>query len=209
MKKLEVRITQLSIAFSILCFLFGFYISQIHKDIKTINEQTAAMRQELEELGRGKRVNEMAIDELERETTNIRLDHGYSLSELDRRVTDLELASRAGNLEKERLTYLGEYTVTGFCECEICCGKWALNRPNGIVYGSSGVELIPDLSVAAPLPVGTRLQIDGKEYIVHDTTADCIVDRYDGKVIDIYKPTHKEAWNVGNDKHEVWMVCDG
>lgn len=28
--------------------------------------------------------------------------------------------------------------ATAYCPCEICCGKWALNRPDGIVYTASG-----------------------------------------------------------------------
>lgn len=32
-----------------------------------------------------------------------------------------------------------EGTATAYCSCEICCGEWALNRPNGIVYTASGV----------------------------------------------------------------------
>ena len=116
------------------------------------------------------------------------------------------IQSRGSDAPRQKLTYLGEYTVTGFCPCEKCCGKWAKNRPGGKVYGAGGIELIPNVSVAAPLPIGTRLMINGKEYIVHDRTADWIVEKYNSKVIDIYKPTHAEAWNVGNGKHDVWMI---
>ena len=28
--------------------------------------------------------------------------------------------------------------ATAYCPCEICCGIWALNRPDGIVYTASG-----------------------------------------------------------------------
>ena len=31
-----------------------------------------------------------------------------------------------------------EAVATAYCPCEICCGKWALNRPDGIVYTASG-----------------------------------------------------------------------
>ena len=29
---------------------------------------------------------------------------------------------------------LGSFRITAYCSCEKCCGEWAKNRPNGIVY---------------------------------------------------------------------------
>ena len=31
-----------------------------------------------------------------------------------------------------------EYEATAYCSCEKCCGTWAENRPDGIVYTASG-----------------------------------------------------------------------
>ena len=42
----------------------------------------------------------------------------------------------------EESVYLGKCKVMAYCACEICCGKWAKNRPDGIVYGASGEELV-------------------------------------------------------------------
>ena len=53
------------------------------------------------------------------------------------------------------VTPIGSHTITAYCSCPICCGSWADNRPNGIVYGAHGVELEQGVSVAAPLPNGT------------------------------------------------------
>lgn len=93
---------------------------------------------------------------------------------------------------------LGEYTITAYCSCEKCCGKWALNRPGGIVYGAYGIELVPGLSCAAPMPCGTILEIEGLgTYIVHDATADWIVERYQGKIIDLYFSEHGQAVDFG------------
>ena len=98
------------------------------------------------------------------------------------------------------------YTITAYCSCEICCGEWAKDRPNGIVYGAYGVELVPGYSVAAPLPYGTKLQIDGKTYEVQDTTASWIVDRYAGRIIDLYMPDHESALEWGKQEREVTVI---
>lgn len=98
------------------------------------------------------------------------------------------------------------YTITAYCSCEICCGQWANNRPNGIVYGAYGVELVPGYSVAAPLPYETKLKIDGKTYEVQDTTASWIVDRYAGRIIDLYMLDHESALAWGKQEMEVEIV---
>ena len=99
------------------------------------------------------------------------------------------------------------YTVTAYCSCQKCCGEWAIKRNGGPVIGAYGVELTPWYSVAAPLPYGTKLEIDGMTYEVQDTTASWIVDRYSGKVIDIYVGgSHEEALRFGKQELEVTII---
>lgn len=113
-----------------------------------------------------------------------------------------EKANRGGN----RLTSLGIYTITAYCSCEKCCGKYARDRPNGKVYGASGVELTAGVSVAGWLPLGTRIVIDGHEYIVQDRTARWIRDKYDSKIIDLYFADHEAALGWGKQQMEVWKI---
>ena len=56
---------------------------------------------------------------------------------------------------------LGSFRITAYCSCEKCCGEWAKNRPNGIVYGAAGVELKAGVSCASPLPLGTAVEVEG------------------------------------------------
>ena len=99
------------------------------------------------------------------------------------------------------------YTITAYCSCEICCGEWATKRNGGPVVGAYGVELTPNYSVAAPLPFGTKLKIDGKTYAVQDTTASWIVDRYAGRIIDIYVgDSHEDALKWGKVELEVTIL---
>ena len=97
----------------------------------------------------------------------------------------------------------GSCRITAYDACESCCGKWANNRPldeNGepIVYGASGEELIPGVSVACSLPYGTKIQIDGLPgtYIVQDRTAEWIQDKYNGMTVDIYMDSHEACYDL-------------
>ena len=95
------------------------------------------------------------------------------------------------------------FVVTAYCSCYDCCGKYALNRPEGIVYGASGHELIPDYSVAVDpniIPYGTILIIDGKEYIAHDTGG-----AIKGNKIDLYMADHDDAKEWGIQAKEVFI----
>lgn len=102
---------------------------------------------------------------------------------------------------------LGEYTITAYCSCEICCGEWANNRPGGIVYGSAMIELEQGLSVAAPkdLELGSVIMIDGQEYVVHDRPANWIVEKYDSKIIDVYFEDHQDALEFGKQIKEIYL----
>ena len=104
------------------------------------------------------------------------------------------------------LESLGEYRITAYCACEICCGEWALNRPNGIVYGAAGVELEAGVSCASPLPFGTVVEIEGLgEYVVQDRTAQWVVDKYGENLIDIYFDDHEAAKEFGLQYHNVYL----
>lgn len=105
------------------------------------------------------------------------------------------------------ITSLGEYTITAYCSCEICCGEWANDRPDGIVYGAAMVELQPGVSVAASsdFEFGSVILIDGQEYVVQDRPANWIVDKYEGKIIDVYFDDHQEALEFGKQLKEIYM----
>ena len=51
---------------------------------------------------------------------------------------------------------LGSFRITAYCSCEKCCGEWAKNRPNGIVYGAAGVELTGRCFLCFPASLGNR-----------------------------------------------------
>jgi len=96
------------------------------------------------------------------------------------------------------------YVITAYCPCEKCCGKWARERAGGVVRGATGIELKAGISCAAPLPMGTKVHIDGiGTFTVQDRTADWIADKYDNRIIDIYFDSHEEAERFGKRIAEV------
>ena len=105
------------------------------------------------------------------------------------------------------LISLGTYTITADCPCEICCGEWS-NPDNPTT--ASGVPAVEGVTVASDwqtLPKGTEIYIDGVgTRTVQDKPAKWIVDKYDGKIIDLYFDSHQEAWNFGKQELEVWKM---
>ena len=106
--------------------------------------------------------------------------------------------------EKTTYVYLGEFTVTGYCPCKICCGEWTGSLT------ASGTVPTPRRTCGADwntLTPGMVIHIDGiDEYVVEDKPADWVCDKYDGKVIDVYFETHQEAETFGKHTLKVWEV---
>ena len=92
---------------------------------------------------------------------------------------------------------LGYYTVTAYCPCRKCCGKWA----NGIT--ASGVYATPDHTIAAPksFKFGQKLMINGNTYVVEDRGGSI-----KGRKLDIYFSDHRSALRFGKQKLEVFTV---
>lgn len=90
---------------------------------------------------------------------------------------------------------LGEFALTAYCPCEVCCGKWALNRPDGIVYTASGAEAEAGVTVAVDpdvIPLGTEVYIVGMGWYTAQDTGN-----FAGNVIDIYFDDHEAACEFG------------
>ena len=136
----------------------------------------------------------------------------YELTEADMMLAIPEVPSWEWEEEtveiiEDEKEYLGNFRITAYCSCKECCGKWADNRPNGIVYGASGAELVAGVSVASPLPFGTEIYIDGLgEYVVQDRLAQWVVDKYGDKLIDVYFDNHEEACKFGRKYLDVYEI---
>lgn len=106
--------------------------------------------------------------------------------------------------EQPQMVSMGVFTITAYCSCSRCCGKFADNRPNGIVYGASGEKLVADYSIAVDvdlIPYGEVIIINDREYIAHDCGG-----AIQGNRIDIYMESHEKALQWGVQNLEIFKV---
>ena len=99
---------------------------------------------------------------------------------------------------------LGNFKLTAYCSCSLCCGKWAYNRPNGIVYGAIGEELKEGYSIAVDpsvIPYKTEVVINGRTYKAQDCGGGI-----KGNEVDIYFENHDDALEFGVQYAEVFLV---
>ena len=93
---------------------------------------------------------------------------------------------------------LGEFTLTYYCNCEICCGQWA----NGAT--ATGTPVVEGKTIAVDpsvIPYGTQVIIGG-----HVFTAEDCGSGIDGNRIDIYVNDHNYANQLGENTAEVYLV---
>lgn len=93
------------------------------------------------------------------------------------------------------LNNLGTFKITAYCGCSKCCGK-----SDGIT--ASGVKATAGRTIAVDtniIPFGTKVIIDGYEYVAEDRGGSIIGNR-----IDIFMESHAEAINFGVQYKEVF-----
>ena len=96
---------------------------------------------------------------------------------------------------------LGNVVTSAYCACSICCGQWA-GGPT-----ASGAMPKADHTIAVDaadpfVPMGTRVIMGGREYVVEDTGA---FARY-GVQFDIYFDSHTAASNWGHVTMEAFLA---
>ena len=91
-------------------------------------------------------------------------------------------------------TYYGKARITFYCNCSACCGQWAGGGT------ASGTTPTANRTVACgDLPFGTRILVDGQEYIVEDRGVG-------SQCIDVFVDTHEEAVNRGLYYTDVYIL---
>lgn len=98
------------------------------------------------------------------------------------------------------LVSLGEFKITYYCPCEICCGIWS-NPENPTTASGARAEAGKTIAVdPTVIPYGTEVVINNQTYIAQDSGS-AIKD----KKIDIYVEDHMEALQLGVDFFEVFV----
>ena len=97
----------------------------------------------------------------------------------------------------ESPTYLGEFEVTGYCSCDLCCGKKDIKLTKMETVPKSGYTIAVDPQV---IPLGSYLEIEGVTYRAEDI-GQAIKDRR----LDIFFSSHEEAIEFGRQKKDVYL----
>ena len=118
-------------------------------------------------------------------------------------TTETETDKESDTNQANEPVSLGNFKLTGYCKCSLCCGKWANNRPNGVVYGAIGEELKEGHSIAVdPTVIAYRTEviINGHTYKAQDCGG-----AIKGNRIDVYFETHNDALEFGVQYAEVYI----
>ena len=90
--------------------------------------------------------------------------------------------------------YIGECTITAYCPCAECCGRWADGlTATGLPAGPGIVAVDPEV-----IPLGSTVIIDGLKYLAADVGAS-------GKHVDIAVSSHEQAVELGVRSEKVWI----
>lgn len=93
------------------------------------------------------------------------------------------------------LVNLGVFKLTAYCPCKKCSGQWGTQTSTGAT-ATQGRTIAVDPNI---IPYGTAVVINGQEYIAEDCGG-----AVDGKHIDIFFNSHKEALKFGVQYAEVY-----
>lgn len=147
-------------------------------------------------------VKEKGIDSVpSEETVEETVEKIESTEDVIEEVQNIETTEKVETVEQIQPTgnkvSLGTYKLTAYCACRKCCGKWAGGNT------SSGTVPTQGRTVACnTLPAGTKVNINGHDYIVEDT------GNMKGNVIDIFFNSHQEALNFGVQYKEVFVYSN-
>lgn len=98
-------------------------------------------------------------------------------------------AERKAAEEEARHWRTDTFRITAYCNCSICCGKWADGVTASGAGCSEGTTIAVDPNI---IPLGSRVDIDGHTYIAQDTGS-----AIKGNRIDVFISDHKRASDFG------------
>lgn len=118
------------------------------------------------------------------------------------RVGTLPAPETAEPAEPELIS-LGEYTITHYCACEKCCGKWAdgITATGTVATEGRTIAVDPDV-----IPYGSKVLVryeDGTEavYVAEDKGG-----AIKGNRIDVFMGIHQAALEAGVQTAEVYLL---
>ena len=100
--------------------------------------------------------------------------------------------------EEPERTYIGKFKCYAYCPCTACCGKYASGITATGTKAAEGRTIAVDPKV---IPLGSKVKINGHEYIAEDTGGGI-----KGNKLDIFFDSHREALNFGVRWYDVYVV---
>lgn len=89
------------------------------------------------------------------------------------------------------------FTVTAYCPCERCNGRWT-GQPTKL-----GTKMTAGRTIAVDprvIPLGSKVRMNGKEYVAEDTGG-----AIKGRRIDLFADSHSEAMKFGKKLIEIYV----
>ena len=193
----------------IVCFITGYFSWQRTQDKQVLN----AVKEELVITTADYHAtqNELVVANGK---LKVESNKNKSLSEeLNNIKQELEIANTTISdltSDEYELIYMGQFKLTAYCSCEICCGYWATVREkdeygNEIVDTASGALAKANHTIAVDtsvLPFGTEVYIVGLGWYTAEDTGSAVK----GKHIDVYYDNHSMAAAQGVQYKDVWML---
>ena len=139
--------------------------------------------------------SEVVVEEEEEETDDVQSgSSGDNSSDEDTSDSSADTSTdTSASGSSSQGTYLGNFTLTAYCNCAQCCGT------AGNLTASGTVPTAGRTVAMAGVPFGTKLLINGNVYTVEDLGTPY------GHV-DIYCGSHEEALSFGLQSAEVYQV---
>lgn len=139
----------------------------------------------------------------ERHKIQLDKDIKKQLFELDKGLKKIkEEELRKQKLKKKKdMPYKNIINVetTGYCNCSICSEGWGGITAMG-TRTRDGVVAMPK-----SIPLGTKVEINGKIYTVEDRGG-AVIQKGDTYIVDIWYPSHEQALKHGRQKTKAYII---
>ena len=204
MKKLNLKKVMVGVACALSVGVFS--LIYIQQEQKVVRQQEVIQRQDsqidrLEQI-KSEETEKVAVlteqkEQLETDLECARQRNVDLRARIDgnrREIEQLEIELEQKKSEGRTITV----KVTGYCPCSYCCGEWAHLNPG--ITASGTVAKYGTIAAPPSIPFGTKMKIEGYGdmiFTVEDTGSAVVYE--DGiYVIDMWMPTHEQAYAVGN-----------
>lgn len=107
---------------------------------------------------------------------------------------NIEIATEEQNFRKT-----ATFTLTAYCACSKCCGKWADGITASGTVATEGRTVAVDRNI---VPMGSKLEIEGIGTRIAEDTGSGV----NGNHIDIFFEDHQRALNFGVQKKQVKIL---